>query len=567
MPFPRSVSFCSLVAGLLFFGMPVSATAQSASDALFFAERLPGTGSRLSALAGASGAGVGDYGALYSNPAGLAYLNSSELSGTLRSTLTNNEASYTTSFGDPARPTTTVNDQSRTSYSLGNTALIYKVPTERGSLVLGAALNETRSFGRGLNFQNRNQLSSISDFFLPLNDEVSVQQFPAGESPEELFYGQERITTENSDYLLDFDPNGDGRIERPLSYAAFRTFGIDFYPSLYESGAEESAAFLPVVVEGTQFRQAGDISESGTLREMSFGGAFEGAPDVMFGISANVTFGQYEYQDVLEEVDDQNENDGTNGTTDFDRLRLTRTLRSDLSGFGIRGGLSIDTDPVRLGVTVESPTWYSVSETTDLQLLTLFDNGDRFVYGDDSSEDAGRRNPEYTLRTPWRFGAGVSGEVGSLKLLFDAIVVDWTTMTLNISNGRTIGTELDAKNIFEETFSPVINTRLGAEYTTDPLTVRLGFAYQPAPASFNDIQDEQRIAQLNLQGADEVGQRERYYGTAGLGYQISNQLALDLSWMLERFRDRTLPYESPNASFVNETITRNRVQFGLRYSF
>lgn len=543
-------------------GGPVS-QAQTALDALFFSERLPATGTRLSALGGASLAGVADYGALYSNPAGLGYVTTSEVAGTFQALLVNDETSYSTSFqqeiGGPFSRTTNTSSQVRTGYGIGNAALLYKVPTQRGSFVLGFASNVTRSFDRSADFENRNQLSSVSDIFPPLNDEVSVERFAPGESPQELFFGQQVVETDTAEYLVDFDPDGDGSIQRPLSYVAFQAFGIDFFPAAYDSTAGPASGFLPIVPAGTQFQQAGDLSESGTLREWNFGGAWEAEKNLMLGLSANIVTGSYELRDTFVEIDDNDEAIG------FNELQFTRRQTSDLTGFNVRGGISFEGSLFRIGLSVETPTWYSVTDKTSLQMQTTFDNGDRFGYGDDSDENVGRTEFEYTLNTPWRIGAGAALNVADATLLVDAMFVDWTQLKLSTSDDRGV---FDAANrLINDHFRPVVHTRIGLEYDLDPLTLRAGFAYQPSPVSLPDVSPEAGSRNLDLQGTNAVSERTRYYPSVGLGYQASEQLHFDLSWTQERFEDRFLPYVARNASYVNEEVVRNRVQVGLRYTF
>jgi hypothetical protein len=570
-PNTPSFSFSRLllgaILGLLAWGGGANwAQAQDATDALFFAERRPGTGPRLTALGGASIAGIGDYGALYSNPAGLGLLDASQVAGSFRSLITADEGSYETFRADATSFGRTTLERTRTGYGIGNAALAYKVPTEQGSFVLGAALNETRYFGRNLDFRNRNQLSSVSDFFLPLNDEVNVRRFAPGEGPDELRFGQRLVTTDDADFLVDFDPDGNGRINRPLSFIAFQTFGIDLAPALFEPGGNDASAFLPVVSPNTEFQQVGDISEEGALRELSFGGSVEVARDVLVGGAANITIGTYDLRDTFEEIDDLNQNDGTGGTVDFRSLRLVRTLESDLTGFNLRFGLSAEVAPtVRAGLTIETPTWHTIEEESSIRLRTDFDNGDRFVYGDNADEDVGRTTFDYDVRTPWRLGGGLSVQVNGLRLLADAIFVDWSRLQLDDNaEGNLFGTEND---LIEDVFDPVVNTRFGLEYQLDALALRAGFSYQPSPVSLSEIDEESFGGDLSLQGTNTVDERPRTYVSAGLGYQLSEQLSVDISWMQQRFDDRTLPYVATNASFVNEEVRQNQILVGLRYHF
>lgn len=558
--------------------VPATAGAQSAADALFFSQRLPATGPRLTALGGASLAGVADAGALFSNPAGLGYFQASELGGSFRTLLTSDEASYETFFRpEPEEDIEsfgrTLNTQTATDYALGNASLVYDVATERGALVFGFALNETRPFDREVDIQNQNELSSITDFFLPTNSEIRV----------------EPVTNDDgeTEYVIEFDPNNDDRIERPLSFAAFEAFAIDFIPALFEAGASEAGSFVPSIAPGTRFVQVGDLSESGALREVNLGGAFEASRGLMLGLSANISYGNYGFRSLFEEVDSQDQNDGVNFTTievqgpdsttvvdvrtlDVGRIRLTQTQDLDFSGFSVRAGLSATVVPgVRAGLTIETPTWYNLDETSDLVVATTFDDGSQSVYGDDPAEDVGRTRFDYEIRTPWRIGGGLSARVADVRLLVDAVFVDWTQLELDDADGSGLsGIELENATI-EDTFDPVLNTRVGLEYQPGPLALRAGFAYQPSPVTFSELSTARFGvgSSLNLRGLGEVDDPSRTTLSAGIGYTFNDDLTLDLTWTQQRFEDRTLPYVSQNASYINEEVVRNQVLIGLRYRF
>jgi len=555
--------------GLIFVLAAASTTpvcAQGAADALFFAERPPATGPRLTGMAGAGIAGVGEVGTFYSNPAGLALAEASSFTGAFRGLYVEDRSTYETFFGSLDSPQSfgvSAVDATSTGYGLGNLGVLYKVPTTQGSLVVGGSINETRHFGRDLEFENRNQLSSISDFLLPIGNEVNVEQYPIGEAPE-LLEGQFLVEAQNNDFVVDFDPDGDGTINRPLSLAAFQTFAIDLVPGLFDPEAPE-LALLPVVTPGTRFRQVGDVTESGALREINLGGAVEAARDLFVGGSINIHVGRYEQRDVFEEIDDQNENDGTGNTLAFDRLQLTRRLNTDFGGFSARFGLSTQLIPaVRAGLTIETPTWYVLNEETSFELQTVFDDGFTETYGDDSSEDAGRTEFEYQLRTPWRFGAGLALELAPVRLHGDVMFVDWTQMQLSQTDGPA---RFDADNaLIEDDFAPVVQTRVGAEIDLSPLLLRGGYAYHPAPISFPALSGSAGGPSAFF-GAGEVAERSRSFISAGLGYEVDEGVRLDVAWMQERFEDRILPYNSVNASYVNEEVRRNQFRLGLTFGF
>lgn len=532
---------CRWLLPLLLMVFTASAVqAQTASDALRFSERAPATGARMIGMAGAGIAGYADYGMMYANPAGLGYFESSQAAGSFKTLLVQDDAFYQTGIAAATE------EQQATDYRIGNAALIYKFPTSRGSLVFGGGYNAVNTFQRDLSFSGQSNASSVTDFFLPIGSEVSAEAIDV--EPEELFFGQEIVEgPDGQRYLLDFDPDGNGAINRPLSFAAFQTFGIDFDSNFYEDNPDDpAAAFLPAVDFGTTILQEGDVTEEGGIQELNFSAAVQAAERVMFGLSLNAVFGSYAFRSVFSEDDVQNENDGTGGTTDLRTVSFEERFDSDLVGFGLRGGVSAKMNEyLRAGLTLETPTLYTIDETSETILRTSFDNGDAFAYGNQSG-DVGRTEFEYRVQTPWRIGAGVQLEAANLSVMADAELVDWSQLELS---------DLDDSGVFEaenefirDEYSAVVNTRLGAEYQLSGVVLRAGFAYQPDP----------RDTELD---------RSRTFFSTGVGYQFDERLEVNVGLMQERFEDSYLPYELEGAFEAEEEIRRNQVVLGLSYSF
>jgi long-subunit fatty acid transport protein len=494
--------------------------AQTGDDALRFAQRFPATGARMMGLGGAGIAGIADYTALLSNPAGLAYYQHSMVGGSLNTLSTMDQALFRASTFRGSFD----NDVRRTGIS--NLAYIARAPTTRGSLVFGAAYNQVNTFERELVFEGENPSNSITDFFMPLPGEFTID-------------------VENGNYVPFFD--------RPISHIAYETWAIDFDAAAYEAG--EQVPFFPAVARGTML-QTGRVTEGGSMREASFGGAVEGVQNLMMGLSVNLAFGTYRFDRVFEEDDFQNANDGRPGTVDFDWLRLTEGFESSLVGINVRAGFSSEVTPgIRLGLMLETPTYYSVKENYDTLLETLFDNGDTFVYGDSQGEDAGSGVFEYQVLTPWRLGVGGAFSTGALTLSGDAEFVDWTQLEMRSSDDRRYFN--DVNRSIRDNFQAVVNARVGAEYRLGDLALRGGFAYQP------DARDSG-----NLRLTEERVDRSRTFFSAGVGYRFAQQLQVDFGWMQERFDDRYLPYtEVADAPIVDESVVRNRFAVGMRIFF
>lgn len=503
-------------------GLPV-AQAQTGEDILRFSERAPAVTPRATGLGGASIAGIGDYNAFFTNPAGLGLIRRSYVGGSLSFLNAEESAAYrTTGFAGTV-------DNTVSNTRLGHLAYLYKMPTVRGSLVIGGGFSQVQAFERDLLFEGENGNNSITDFFMPLPSEFSLEE------------------------------NGDGTFNptfsRPLSFIAYEAFGIDLDPDLataYASGADVNP-FLPAVTFGT-VRQTGSVLEEGSLNEINLGAAVEAAPNLMVGASLNIPFGVYRFNRVFEEDDFQDDNDGSNGTTDFEGLFFEEGFESSIVGANLRLGVSSLVSPrIRLGLTVETPTYYTVEEDYTTRLETFFDNGDAFSYGDDFDEDAGMGSFQYEMITPWRLGTGIALNQQNVSVYGDLEFVDWSQMELNSDDF----TFEDENRRIRQDFSSVINTRVGVEFRTNQLALRGGLAYQPDPRDFDT---------RTAEGA--TLDRSRTFLSAGLGYRFSDQMQLDVAWQQQRFDDQYLPYTEVNeAPVVDEEVIRNHLTVGVRVLF
>lgn len=498
---------------------PPQTLAQTGEDALRFTERAPATGARMMGMAGVGVAGIGDYSAFYTNPAGLGYVGSSLFAGSLMAISATDESRYQTAGF------TTFGEGDLRSTNLGNLAYLYKVPTVQGSLVLGAALNQVNTYDRNLRFSGPNAENSISDSFLPYESEFEV-------------------VTENG--------NPQPRFFNDIPALAYSGGAIEFLAENVGSGQE---LFYQAVMPGTTIDQFGDVLEEGRSNELSVGGAWEAAPSVLVGLSANFAFGSYEYGSIFEEEDTENENtpedyivlldDGE--LRGFDYLRYEQGFESDLTGINLRAGVSGEAaQGIRFGLVAETPTFYRVNETYFRELETVFDEGG-------SLSDAQNGEFEYEIRTPWRLGGGLAWQNGDIFVSGDLEYVDWSQMELS-SDHTTFD---DVNRNIRETLDPVWNGRVGAEYRLGSLALRGGFAWQPDPRSFE--------IEHNGTNTD----RSKTFFSAGVGYQFAERFHVDLAWMQERFDDLYAPYGDVTTTppVAEEELTRNRFSAGVRVMF
>jgi hypothetical protein len=299
---------------MMAMGVPL-AHAQTAEDALRFSERQPITGVRSLGLGGAGFAGLADFSAMVNNPAGLGYYRNSSFSASLNFSSTEDQGSFSlrTDAGIPV-------ENRVNATQIGHVSYVHRVPTRRGSLVVGAGINQVQSFSRELVYRGSNDRNSVTEFFLPIRGEYAVD---TDNGPDGVFGTDDDVFTPTFD--------------RDLSFIAFELFAIDLDVAAFEAGAEQP--FFPAVTTGT-VEQTGYVAESGSMHEVNFGGAIQAAERVMVGASLNVPVGRWELDRFATEEDVDNDNDGTGGTVNFDYLEWTQSVESRLVGVNLRVGLS-----------------------------------------------------------------------------------------------------------------------------------------------------------------------------------------------------------------------------------
>lgn len=510
-----------LVGGLCWLMLSTAqAYAQTVDDAWRFTQRWPGVGARLTAMGGASAAGLADYGALYSNPAGLGYYRHSEVAGGLTWLNARDAAIYQV-------PGNRFDWESNLrATNLDHLVAVYKVPTVRGSLVLSMAYARVADFTRRLYFQGDNNANSITNSYLPYPKEYTVKA-----DSELVFYSD-------------------------VPFIAYKAGAIEFSRSEYEAGRYP---FYQAVALGTTIRQLGEVTEEGGLHELSFGGAIEAAPNLFLGLSVGIVHGAYRFNRQYEEDDFRNENTpdlyavavGDGFLYGFNYLKAQDYFVSDLQGLSVRAGLSAQLSPGwRIGVGVESPVFFSVQEDYGIILETFFDKGGSLRYGGEPG-NKGTGSFDYEIRTPWRLRAGVTYRTQQLHVGIDLEFVDWSQMRFEASTNRSFIQNLNRQ--VREVMEPVINTRLGLAYQLGGTMLYGGVAVFPDPHK-SEIRDAE---------AD----RRRLFGALGASIQLAESFRLNIGWAQEQFNDYYQPYgDVERPPYVREQVQRNRFVVGLTYT-
>ena len=467
--------------------------AQYSEDALRFSRSQWGSTARFKAIGAQTGVG-GDLSSVGGNPAGIGLFSGSELSFTPEFNGYNNGSNYL------GQQTITRGGK----FGLANAAVVFhsRVSKPKGakldqgwiSFNFGLGYNQTQGFDNSVGYKGTNPKNSIADYF----SESATNIFGA---PNTLQSGSlERMAYDN--YLIDYD--------RPGRY---------YFP-------------------------ATDVNNVQTKNDLRFGRQSE----VNLSIGANYSNKFY----VGASVGIANINYNTNDTYMEKGFNVTERNDYELSyrqsqltkGSGINGKIGAIYRPIpniRLGATLESPTWYTIDDSYSEGLDTKYGKNrvDSQFVNDDEFYDF-----TYRLRTPLKVSTGIAyffDDKGFISVDID--YVDYSTINFAAANTGDMQVISDNNEAVLSKYTDAINFRIGAEYKIDKLMLRGGYGLQGDP--YVPIENKS----FNI---------STYSG--GLGYRI-NSYYIDMTYQKVTSNSERWPYSLNNTptSIANIKNSRNNV--------
>ncbi len=468
--------------------------AQLPQDALRLGTPGLGVGARALGMGDAYTGVASDYSAIFWNPAGLAQINRNEFSLGL-SYLNNRDNS--TFFGNQVSYTNNATD-------LNALGIVYPVPVRRGSLVLAFGYQRQADFTTGVSFNGFNPNSSIIQTLAP-----NGQPYPANIS-----------------------------LAEDLNVAiADTTTGKFFSP-----------------ING-RLTQIGTAIEGKGLNNFSVAGGVEMSKNLYVGLTLTYLSGGYRYDRTYQEQDNLGVYStpyafhGDSVAFDLKDLTLQDYIDDDITGVNALFGLMYSIpDRFRLGITIKTPTSFTIKETygtTGTSTFTTADKNGNYSYGPFSNPGS----VEYDVHTPWVFGMGVSFIIRDLVLSGDVNYTDWTQLEFA---GNAPPDLIATNNLFKTMFHGTANLRGGAEYEIRDYGVRLraGFIYNPSP----------------YEGAPSTYNQK--YVTGGLGFLMGESAMIDLAYAHGWWQSARDNYDpSYGASVVGEDVATNNFIMTFSYRF
>lgn len=266
----------------------------------------------------------------------------------------------------------------------------------------------------------------------------------------------------------------------------------------------------------------------------------------------------------------------------------TLTNARSLSGSGIDVKFGTIIYPIegysfRVGLSISSPVWYSLTANCTSQINSTIlnpDNG-KFVNYDYRTEVG---DHDFNIRTPWKFNISAGGTIGDfLALDAEYEYSDYSSARLSYDNGydewggssETKDRELNREA--SKYLKGVSTVRLGAEAKLDyGLSLRLGYNYLSSPIKSNALQNQFiNSASIDYNTSTNyvnLGDINRY--TVGLGYNAKHFYA-DFAWQYQKQSgdfyafstqrgDNTVANEAPCTKLK---LDRSQFLFTMGYKF
>lgn len=463
---------------LLFIGVlsMSSLMAQDITDAVRYSlDEVQGT-ARFRSMSGAFGALGGDMSAVSINPAGSAIFTKSHASASLSNLNINNDVTYFNGF----------NSSSESKIDLNQTgaAFVFNNSNENASwkkFVLSVAYDKTSNFEDNWLASGSNT-NSIDNYFLAYAQGLRLDEISAlpGESYTGAYseigsiygFGHQQAFLGYESYIL--EPNAD-------------TDGNTLYTSNIASGT---------------FNQRYNYAARGYNGKFTFNVGTQYEDNLYLGLNLNSHFINYERSTFL------NENNSNTGSL-VSNVQFENNLATTGAGFSFQlGAIAKLTEAFRVGLTYNSPTWYSIAEETTQYLSTVRDDSGSNVI-QTINPNIVNIFPDYTLQTPGKLTgsfAYVFGEQGLIS--FDYSRKDFSNIKFKPTSDTYFASQ---NNIISDNLKAASTYRLGGEYRYKDFSFRGGYRLEESPYNNDEF----------------FGDLNGY--SLGLGYNFGN-IKLDLAF-------------------------------------
>ncbi|MFI1770942.1 outer membrane protein transport protein [Thalassobellus citreus] len=431
---------------LLFIGLLSMSTiyAQDISDALRYSQDEIQGSARFRALSGAFGALGGDMSAVSLNPAGSAVFSQSHASFSIDIADSNNDTNY---FGNLE-----ATNDSNFNLNQGGAAFVFKSNSNSPwrKFTLAVAYEQTnnhdnnwRSYGTNTNNQ------SIDLYFLNYADGVRLGDIS--------LIGDEYIEEAYQDIGNSFG------FQHQQAFLGYQAYILN--PDVDD---DNNTSYFSSLTDG-DFTHDYFYSSTGYNGKVSFNMAAQYEDNLYLGINLNSHFIDYQRSNSLRETNERE----LNNSSSLNLIDFDNNLSTIGNGFSFQlGGILKLSPEFRVGITYDSPTWYTIEEETT-----------QYINSNEANSDIGfiadivNVYPQYKLQTPGKI-------TGSLAYIFakqGLISFDYSKKDYGATKFKPENDYADLNRDIPNVLTSASTYRLGGEYKVKQISFRGGYRFEESP--------------------------------------------------------------------------------------
>ena len=436
----RKISFLLLI-------LSYSLNAQSLNDFLKISIDNPVGSARFESMGGAFGALGGDLSAINVNPAGSAVFNDNQYEFTLSNSKKSTKSYY---YSD-----TSVKNKNKFSVNQGGGVWVFKNygggNVNKISFSVNAQTNS--SYYDNFEIKGKNQFNSIDKFFLNNSNGVTVS---------DLSVGTNESTTEVYKFLGEYYG-----FSAQQAFLAYQGYLIDFDDS--------NNTFYSLARYNNGVDQQYTSDSKGYNNKYNLNIAIQFKEDFYFGLNINTHEVYIEnYTRLFESNFDED--------SAIKSILFENRLTTYGEGFSFQIGALRKFNKLRIGVSYQSPTWYTLWDETSQYLETESVDLNGLNYRDIVDPRITNLYPKYKLNSPSSITLSSALVIGKIGLLsFDVISKDYSKIKVKPKNEFT-----DSNNLIKSQLQSTLNFKIGSEIRLNKLSLRAGFNSIESPlTNFN----------------------------------------------------------------------------------
>ncbi|RZK33068.1 MAG: hypothetical protein EOO57_13965 [Hymenobacter sp.] len=480
----------------LAFGQATYSFAQDGTDVLRYSQLQFGGSARTLGIGGANVALGADYGSVSSNPAGLGLYQKSEIQLSPGVGIGQGEGQLLNGITS-AGPLS----QSANSFNLSGGAVFSGRPNRRNTD------SNWKGGAFAIGFTRIADFNTGSNYSGTVNDRNSLFQ--------RLREYRTPLVGYNNGSLVDQDQYGYTNLDG-LAFGTYLTDTLKNRQGQYGLVTQRRAN---PITQGERVINSGSMSQF----DLAYGGSYR--DKLYIGLGLGVVTSNFRSARTFSESD-------ADATTPLNNYVLYDDLHTTGTGLNLRLGLIYRaTDAVRLGASVQTPTWMRMTDTYSSTITSNFDATPGFA-AEQYTASTNTTQYAYTITTPFRANGGVAVTIGKYGFVTgDIEYLGYQQGRLDSNPSNTLGDNYDfaAENAtIKQQYTNAVNLRFGGEARLDIFRVRLGYARYGSP--YNS----------NYASATATGLAQNYY-TAGLGLRQGN-FFVDVAGVYTKFNTYYSPY-------------------------